>query len=53
MIINTLMEELARETVLYAMKQEPTNDFFENQTPDSIFNIVYNNLCNQNGVLGA
>jgi hypothetical protein len=56
MIVNSYVEveELAKETVLFAMRNEPNRDFLEAQTVDSIFYKVYDDLCRKrNNIIGS
>lgn len=56
MIVNTFpdVEELAKETVLYAMEHVESEDaFFEKQSIHSVFYLVYNDLCRKNLILGS
>lgn len=55
MVVSNIMqvEELAEETVLYAMNtEESENCFFGMQSRDSIFYKVYNEIANGSMVLG-
>jgi hypothetical protein len=52
MIVNSFVEveELAKETVLFAMKNKPNEDFLsEVQSVHSIFHKVYDDLCRRQG----
>lgn len=54
MIVNTYpdVEELAKQTVLYAINNIKSEDaFFEKQGTDSIFYKVYNDLCEKNSIV--
>jgi hypothetical protein len=55
MIVNSFkeMEELAKETVMFAMNNEPNRDFLEKQNVYSIFYKVYDDICNKNLILGS
>lgn len=47
------VEELAKQTVLHAMRANPGDDLFGIQTEDSVFYQVYNDLANKNTAMGS